>query len=537
MKFPTSCIWLLPILILSAAPAYGAMETAQSCFESNGGYYNFGEAVKLQNFQADKAAYNAGEDVMLDFRITGNQIAPIAEGFTRFQVFYNDPSQGEQMIDEFFGETKKGTIYLRKGDIYSSRVKWKIPVSAKPGEYTMKVYFLSDESMNLAGLSFVPFGPPGVPAAGTKFTVNSNGNAQYIYFDKEKTWLSGSLYEFSTFNPSLDPDADVSVTTEIANEGTAKQVDVTAEIYEWDDVTGKAMSQYTVMKETSVQENGRQRFVFNVGRLPAGAYEIRIAAQSAGEKAILKLRFAMPGEKARIIYAGLSDYPLVPGREYTAFICFSNSADRSTTTVTSGTFDLSQNLNTVFSDSFDGLEVGGAPTLVKATFTPAETVSDSRAVIKLFNKDKQLVDQVTLSYDYSRFYPAGGDFSLSLTPSGTGVSYTVAYKDTNGIPLKGSLLVYLVGKDGSVADTHEGISFTGEYSGSFEKAESGSKVIARELTHDLKAEQTMALSPAGRSGTDGTQKKEADGSGLLLPAIAAIVILAAALLFFKGRKK
>ncbi len=524
-------------VLLSVPSAFAAFQSAPSCFESEGGYYNFGEAVKLQNFQADKASYNAGEEAMLDFNILGNQKAPIVEGFTRFQVFYNDQAQGEQMIDEFFGEEQKGMIYLRKGDIYNSRIMWKMPSNAKPGEYTIKVYFLSDEVMNLAGLSFIPYGPPGVPAASSTFTVQNPAAAQHIYFDKEKTWLSGNAYKFSTFNPSLAPETDVSVTTDIVNEGSAKQAQVTMEIYEWDDVTGKAMSQYTVAKEVNLAENGKQQLTFNVGRLAAGAYEVRFMAESKEAKGLMKLRFAIPGEKARLIYAGLADYPLMAGKEYKAFICFSNSADRTTETVTGAAFELSQGGKTVFSDSFSQLEVTGAPAMVTAAFTPTETVSDARAVIKLFNKDNQLVDQATLDYDYSKFYPAGGEFGLALTPiEGGGVNYRVSYTDSNKIPLKGKLLVYLLGSDGSVIETVDGMPFAGEYSGTFAKAENGHKVIARELTHDLKEEDTVRAAPAKPSEPEAP---EAGGGGFnwIIPAIVLIIVLAIIFVLVRRGKK
>jgi len=147
------------------------------CFE----YYKFQDGLVFDDLHSDKYLYPVGEDVIFSYNIINRMDSPVVEGKVRYQIFYDDSREGEQIIDESFASKD---INLMPGDNTAQTITWGVPVTAKPGRYILKVYFISGKYFNLAGLSFNPYGPPGVPGAMATFEVSNSLPGYRIYFQR-----------------------------------------------------------------------------------------------------------------------------------------------------------------------------------------------------------------------------------------------------------------------------------------------------------------------------------------------------------------
>jgi hypothetical protein len=513
---------LVSLFLVAAVPSFASAFESIYCFD----YYEFQNAITFENFQTEKTSYSPGDTVKIMYDLTSNMKAPIVEGFTRVQMFYMDPEKGEMMIDEFFSSKD---IYLMQGDSVRQKIEWTVPSKAKEGEYVAKIYFMVGDMFNLAGLSIVPYGPPGVPGDMTTFQVTNGGNSR-IYFDKDSVYLNGEPYAFGDFVPILNTSEAIKIAADLVNDGDAKDVELNLKIYEWDDLTKTPIAEYTVTKTVTVETNGKQNIVFETPPLAANAYEVKFTAASGEEKSVLKIRFGVSGSRGRFIYAGLSDFPLKAGETYTAFVCMSNAADHINYFNGKGTVKLvDENGNVVYSGSFGPTEISPAPMGLGENFTADKTITKGTLVVELQDSEGKVVDSADLVYDYSKFPNIPAELTLSVDKDsyqkGEMVQYTVDYS-AKGIPLEGSLLIYFIKPDGTVMYTKE-TAINGQYKGKIKMvgADGTYTLKVRELTHDLVAEKGIASSKATPTAS----------STVLYGIIAAIIVIAL-LLYVRFRK-
>lgn len=506
-------IFLLMIFtILTLISFVGATFENAYCFD----YYEFQTGVTFENFQTERTSYSPGDTVKIIYDLKSNMKAPIVEGFTRVQIFYMDPEKGEEMIDEFF--TSKD-IYLMQNDSIRQKIEWKIPMGVKDGEYVAKIYLLVGDMFNLAGLSIVPYGPPGVPGDMTTFRVVNGGNSR-IYFDKDTAYLNEKLYVFGDFVPILSSNDNIKITVDLVNEGGKKDVDVELKIYEWDDLTEEPMEEYTILKTITLNENGRENIVFETPPLEPNAYEVKFTAVSGEEKSILKMRFGVAGSKGRFIYAGLSDFPLEPEKTYTVFICISNAADHVSSFTGKGIVILrDENGDVIYRGDFGPLEIPPTPMGLIENFSVSKRVKKATLTIELQDSNGITVDKTQLLYDYSKFPNIPTQLRLKIDKDvytkGEMIHYTVDYS-ANDFPLDGNLLIYFIKPDGTVMYTKE-VPISGTYTGKIKVVGNDGVYIlkVRELTHDLVDKRSIKVS--------GMVTKT---DGLIFYAIIIILIIA-----------
>ncbi|MBI4173426.1 MAG: hypothetical protein HY519_01785 [Candidatus Aenigmarchaeota archaeon] len=534
---PAALLLLAIALAVAAIPVDAAFEPLASCFEGEGGHYNFHNGIIFGNFHTEQAAYSPGEEVEIDYSITGNQLAPIIDSFVRVQVLFEDAVQGEQLADEFFPGGVAGKplkdVNLRYGDRVDKEIRWRVPAGARPGNYTIKAYIISGDAFNLAGLSFVPYGPPGVPGIDASFAVK-NADTSAISFDKLVTTFNGKPYLFSTFVPIIGPDDKISVTTQLANHGPAKTAVVAMEIYEWDDVSGKPIDKYSTIASVELPAGGKKALDFSVPALGPNAYELRMAATSSAENAVLKMRFAVAGQKPRLIYAGLDGFPMLAGSQYQAFFCASNAAE--STSFAAGKVRLTftdRDGKTVFQETSGLLDIPPQPSGMAAAFIPAAQITKGTLTAEILDGNDAVLDYVELPYDYSLFPAKDAQLRLTMGQDsyviGAKAGYAVDLTDPAGLPLSGDLLIELRAPDGRAVQVDEQ-RMEDHFESMLDLAKAPSPgtytLVVRERSKDLMAQQQFSVTAAAATDTN-----------LLAIASAALLALAAIGLLLRGRKR
>jgi len=87
------------------------------CFE----YYKFQDGLVFDDLHSDKYLYPVGEDVIFSYNIINRMDSPVVEGKVRYQIFYDDSREGEQIIDESFASKD---INLMPGDNTAQTITW-----------------------------------------------------------------------------------------------------------------------------------------------------------------------------------------------------------------------------------------------------------------------------------------------------------------------------------------------------------------------------------------------------------------------------
>lgn len=507
------------ILLLAAAflPVTSlARSESVNCFD----YYKFGVAGVFDNLHTEKGTYSPGDNAYISYDLVSKMDAPIVEGLVRIQIFYNDPKNGEELIEEFIAQND---LSLKKGDKIPYEFTWNIPKGADSGEYLVKAYLISGDMFNLLGLSFLPYGPPGVPGEETKFRVINNDKVSSMHLDKSKTTLNGVQYSFGDFSPQLAKDKQVTVATRLVNKGLSKKVDINYEIYSWDDVIGSPIQDYTKKETATLDANGAKDLSFSVPSLPTGTYLLKVTATTFGEKSIVKMRFSVGGVKGRYVFAGLTNFPMVKNEKNTIFFCLANSADRTTFFNGKGSVELKDEKGvTVFKESWGPREITPDPRGVKIDFVPTQDLSVATLKVALSDEAGNHMDDSVIKYDISKFRNINSVFDIKLDKSvynfGDTMRYTISYKGPSGSDLKGDLVVYLLNPYEIVVYAIEKTQINGEFSDNIKlMGKSGSyKLVARELTHDIKAVQAFNLAEktAVKSSTESPATKAKTSNGV-----------------------
>ncbi len=528
---------IVALIFCMPSHAFAASENAD-CFK----YYKFQSGLEFNDLHAEKVSYAPGENVRVFYNLLSHMDAPIVEGKVRVQIFYDGPEDIEHMVDEFISEDD---ISLYRDDKIPFYFKWKIPAGAKGGKYTVKTYFIVGEKFNLVGISMLPYGPPGVPGEMTTFNVKNSDDESRIYLDKESTTINDNKYTFGANSPSFDASTPLSIETKLVNEGTAKkQVTLKMNVYEWDDVTERPIAEYSQEKIIVLEANGAEDIRYDLPALKTGAYEVKFVATSADEKSILKMRLAVSGSKGGIGYLGIDRFPLETGEKTIVFACVSNTADHSSTFEGHGTVEIrDKSGNTIYTDVMDARIISADPMGVNWEFVPKESANYLTLKMRLYDKNDNMADEITLIYDYSKFKNTEKTLNVDTDKSrykqGDTLRYTVTFKDDENNNLRGNILAYIMNPDGDIIHRVKDQNIDGRFDESIKiyGAEGSYKIVARETNHDLAAETSIALAV----GDAGVEPKVPDGEGSFnsvraLVVIFSITFLVAAFLLMQARR-
>ena|GEM_PF-2009728 len=501
MKKNVVFVSMLVVFVVFSGVSFAESQSIY-CFD----YYEYGVAGVFDNMRTEKVSYAPQDKVIVSYDLISNMSAPIVEGLVRVQIFYDDPVKGEQMIDEFVAQRD---LSLQKGDKVEGEFTWVVPAGADSGEYVVKTYLISGDMFNLLGLSILPYGPPGVPGEQIKFDVVNPDVVSAVYLDKGKTTLNGVPYPFGQPSPGFENGQTIAVKTSLVNKGQAKKVDVTFEVYEWDDVAGAPIDEYTKKESVTVGVDGSEDLSYSLAALPPGTYAVKVMAVTLQQKSILKMRISVPGAQGRFIFAGIESFPLVNGDANSIFFCMANSADHTTYFNAKGSVEVVDDKGAVvFWDEWGPLEIVPDPMGERIEFVPDKDVSVLTLKVRMTDDDGNLIDESVVRYDISTFQNIGAKVDVSVDKAmydfEDKMRYTITYEDGSGTGLNGEVLVYLLDPSGIPLSVAKKQIVGGVYKDDIKlMGQSGEYTLrVREATHDVGADATFVLAAAQSAGKD-----------------------------------
>ena len=292
---------LLAVLMGGGRAVVAAELEPVSCFD----YYTFG-AVNLNGLQPEYVEYASGEVVTFSGAIANGGTVPVVNAMLLGQITYND-----YIIDEFTAATN--VQLTSAGQRYLS-FSWTLPALAPAGSYKLKTFLVSEAAFNISGLSFLETYPGGV----TNFSVV--GDYEFAPFlDRSAITFNGEPYIFNNLSPTIPAGTPINIKLPFYSNspiGTAA-----LELYAWDSLTTANKIENPDFNFSGGPESPFTQ-ITSPG-LSAGAYLLKVIANTDGQKTIFNLRFAVEGDAGRINILGLAEFP-VEATE--AYVCVHHSA-------------------------------------------------------------------------------------------------------------------------------------------------------------------------------------------------------------------
>ena len=349
-------------------------------------WYKFGSVSVIVH--TDKADYVPGNNIYYDGYVTNNNTFPITEGRVRLQIFYHVNNTAEYMMDEFFVAEN---LYIKPGETKTFGGSWKVPVTAKAGEYQFEGYYIIDQ-FNMAGVSFLR----GFAGDMTKF--NIMGGSDLLYIDTQNIIVNGFNIDLHLYQPDIGPNDSISVSVPLVNEGSETVSKINYKLYSWDD-TRKDFLVSEQDDYITIPENSETMLNFVSGPLNPTAYLLKIEAKDGKNNNILKLRLPVRGKKVKTNFLGIDKFPIKKGDKITVFVALSSSADYLSNVTTEINLSIiDENGNEIFNDSINGEEISWQIVGYETTFK-ADKSYNKLTLISEISDDAGNVDFVDLIYE------------------------------------------------------------------------------------------------------------------------------------------
>ncbi len=483
----------------------------------------------------DYPSYSPGETVVTTATAANPNSFPVVEGAVRAQVIYLDGEE-EYIIDEFYLERD---LSILPNETIETEAGWQLPKNAKTGKYRIAVFFISSESFNLAGVSFLRR----VYGAMAEFQVGDG--EELLHFETGALTINGDPASLNEVAIPHEQGTEVTVRIPIMNEGSPADVKVEYELYSWDDL----MESDIVLEsgeEMKLAAGASKELVYTLpSTLPSDAYLLKIKAFSRKNNAIVKIRIPILGRSIKLNSAGLDKFPLTAGEPVTLFLCVSNSAESGTYALEEGeedthgwiedgtlTLSLESGGRIVFTDSEEGQVIGGNMMGYETTFTPIEDYMNLK--LKVEASDGGKTDAVEMEYDFDKLFKDVG-VSLETSVAGQKVTARIGLEKA-GYPVNGLVSLYAKDSGGAVSHMEMGLPVEGSYETSFSLPPGTYKIKAVEMQswNDAEAEVTVKAAPPPPKAEE---QPEAGQGNIVLPIILLILIFMAILFYAYSKSK
>lgn len=535
LKIDAKCLGIflrflfLVSLICPAALASNTPLSTVPCSE----WYSFGSIET--SISVDLPSYSAGELIWIDAVFNNTNDFPIVDGMMRGHLIYKDGVE-EYILDEF---VIAEDINLMPNESQNLRITY-LPPTSKSGEYLIASYFISSNSFNLDGVSFLR----GVYGSSTQFTLVGDDNL--LFFDTSKLTLDGAPQSLHEFFPLFEQGQEIEVAIPIKNLGEEVSAKVTYELFDWDDLRAEdLLARHTRSDELELGSEESQTLRYTVPKsLKAGAYLLRISAKSEKNDALVKIRVPVEGKHIKLNFAGIDSFPLEAGAPAKIFMCVSNSAAGGGATqidengtplgphvISEGVVEMSlySGDEKVAVGKSTGLGIGGPLQGYELSFTPQNTYKDLLFKVSAKDEDGNL-EEIELPYIYNELID-DLDLSIELSVYGNNAKARIFAKRA-GEECEAIVNIYVKDANGRLVELLDGVGIDGRYSHDFSLPSGRYELRVVEPLTALSSEAQFVIEDTN-SGELMKTTSNTDGTFFILVLFIAITVFA---LFYKTGK-
>lgn len=359
---------------------------AASCFD----YYTT-DSVQIDVEPVSSVAA-AGTPFAFVGSITNNNPYPIVNGSIFVKIFkledggVNSGVTTQSVTNQFFASSD---ISLSAHASKVIEIPFAVPSYSVNGKYGIATYFVMNDRFSLEDLSSASDNP-------SVFNIEG-GQTGGVAFDSNGAYLNDVEYRFAASSPHFTKDETVVLSVPVVNT-TAETINaiVDFELFNGDSIGAKNI--LDTKKEGITLAPGEEKVLLYEATKATGAVTlIRATLTYNKTTSILNTRFERDGiAETRLIFPGITSYPLEKGKEITLFTCLQSTdpslAEGDTLTLTLS--DLEG--KTIHSYTYEG-GVIDAVMAVKDSFKPEDALTDFTLTASL-SRDGQLIEEVTSTY-------------------------------------------------------------------------------------------------------------------------------------------
>lgn len=501
---------LLPMLLLPLAPAE---LMPVPCSD----WYTYG-SVDFPGLITDRLDYSPGEEIRITSEVHNLNPIPLVGDVRAKVVRYTDDGN-DYVLDEFF---MAEDVALAPNGTQGLRGSWEIPAGLESGDYKIALFFITADSFNMGGVSFLNRVYGGI----TTFQIS--GGSELLYLGTGEMSINGEPHPLNEpIGSAFEQGEAITVEMPVRNVGSPTQAELSYELYEWDDLKEGDLlesSQETVQLDA----DGSADLAYTTpADLPAGAYLLKIIARGKND-ATAKVRLPVGGKSIKLNFAGIESFPVEEGEPVKLFLCASNVAENTIefsideeaplqgASIQDATLRVALEADgqTVFQDSVSGAAVTAAFVGYETTFTPDRDYQDLTLKVTA-GEGSGSSDEAVIAYDFESFID---EMSVDVGTQVVDDKVTVTVRLA---PVKGEVELYLVDQSGqAVVDST--LTVDGEVSGTYILPNGAYEVVAVEPSTGARATEEFTVS---YTPPPPPKEKEADYTLPILILLVVIIVL------------
>lgn len=454
----------------------------------------FGGGLEAE-ITSEKVSYNQGDKVKLILSLNNKMQIPIVDGTLRVQILYVDNNGNNNLIDEFILPQK---ISLNKGTQATLNLEYQT-THLPNGKYKYRVFLIIADKFSVVSNTISTFDTVSTPLAETTFTISSSDKKLLIFDPKDILINNESFTQIGSYI-KIKKTNSLDINVKLINNGDEKNVDITLEVFTFDNLFENPITTYTQKKSISVNSNSKQELTFAINNLNQPNYLIKLEAKSGNQKSILKIPINDIGSMVGLQSAFLNKFPLVNGEKNSIVACVFNSV------ISSKLSEKSIKLNVRLLDE-NGNEIASASKEAniltdygfKFDFNPNKNLNNAVLEINLFDSQNKLLDKASIKYDLSQFLTERINLELKTSKSQylptEEIPILISLKDEFGNNVRGKILIYLLDDKDMIVFINENTEIANDYVSKINPVSKlgNYKLVARDVERDLKASKQLVI--------------------------------------------
>jgi len=355
-------------------------------------YYHFQSVEVSMGLPQD--SYSAGSAMTFSGVVRNENNYPIVDGnvFVRIaKVNPNYTSEGHYIVDEIIPITG---LALDANEVRKVSFTWVAPTTLTSGEYRADYFYSVGKKFNMGGLPF----SNEVIIGSTSFSIISAKNGG-LSFNRAGTTINEKEYR-QIGNWLTVEDGKPAVIKQILKNSSAEsvQASISYDLYFWDslNVADKINSKNETV---TIPARGSVTLIYTVPNAQETVYYLKITAAASGEKSVINVRFVTGGERPRLNYPAITDFPLTEGVSATLFSCFHNTSGVNTFGTVLVT--LTDKKDKVVGELNYSGEILSQMSAVKSEILPKRDYSYLKLSARVLDRNGKEVDKYSTTYDCS----------------------------------------------------------------------------------------------------------------------------------------
>ncbi|MBP6890881.1 hypothetical protein KBC01_00880 [Candidatus Parcubacteria bacterium] len=410
---------------------------SQEQLDNCSNYYKFGSIEMNLSLDKPSGVYAPVQEVEVRGSLKNTNGYPVSAGKVLIKIFQKMNS-GDLEMDEFYlsdKDNKPLSISLSQNGTHDFSFKYPVPLWG-PGKYYFELNYLWNDKRIISKSSPLIFDVSGGKTE-TRYLIDA-----FRVKANDKNFYSDNLVEYNIFENVKDLNVEYSLVNPYTDKS---KINVFYKLYKLNYFDSKNIIS-DQSEEIQMDKDSAKKISKNFSNLNPGFYVLEIFASGQGIKTIARFNFMIIGEGmgARINFATINDFPIIPKSPAFGFVCYNSFSEKYQFNgkLILKLRDSSNNIVfTTSTERFSSLQ----NVALKNDFLLDKKYSKLWLDISLVSADGYTIDQTTLEYNCADIKNVG-QFQTSVS----GSTLRIVAQNKCGEKVSADILVEVKEKGGGV---------------------------------------------------------------------------------------